>query len=227
MLFLKRQLPLFLTFLFGMTVMVCYYVPNRASDEVSGEILKWLEVMLAVALILGATVLVVVHGEQILKQKAGWAYSLIVIGSILAGVALGLWENGKEYTEEAELTSFGWFYFYLYIPLNATMFALLAFFIASAAFRAFRARTLAAFCLLATAIIILFGQAPLGAWLWEKLYHATGDRIPTMADITGFMQQVLVVAGKRGILIGVSLGVIATSLRVIIGLERGYLGGDK
>ncbi len=92
------------------------------------------------------------------------------------------------------------------------MFSLLAFFIASAAYRAFRARTLEATLLLVTAAIVMLGRVPVGAEIWSKL--------PVMQDWVMAIPQM---AAKRGIFIGVAMGTIAMSLRVILGLERTYL----
>jgi hypothetical protein len=119
-----------------------------------------------------------------------------------------LWgPSGRVYT---------WMYDHLFAPCNATMFALLAFFIASAAFRAFRARNVEAALLLGAAILIMIGRVPLGRALSEKL--------PWIAE---WLIDVPNNAGRRAIMMGAALGAIATGLRVILGLERSHLGRDS
>ncbi len=110
---------------------------------------------------------------------------------------------------------FTWLYDHVFAPSNATMFALLAFFIASAAFRAFRARNAEAALLLGAAILIMVGRVPLGRAL-SPVFPAIADWI---VDIPNN-------AGRRAIMMGAALGAIATSLRVILGLERSHLGRD-
>src|SRR5499427_10686361 len=110
----------------------------------------------------------------------------------------------------------------LYAPMSATMFALLAFYIASAAFRAFRIRTLEAGLLAAAALIVMLGRVPVGdqmtAWLPEPL---------RLGSVQDWIMNVPQNAAKRAILMGAALGVMATGLRVILGIERSYLGGGE
>ena len=108
----------------------------------------------------------------------------------------------------------------LYSPMQGTMFSLLAFFIASAAFRAFRIRTVEAGLLAAAALIVMLGRVPVGdaltAWMPEWL------RLSAVQD---WIMNVPQNAAKRAILMGAAMGVMATGLRVILGIERSYLGG--
>ena len=108
-----------------------------------------------------------------------------------------------------------WLYDHVFAPCNATMFALLAFFIASAAFRAFRARNVEAALLLGAAIIIMAWRAPVGRIIYSQL-----------PDIGQWILDVPNNGSRRAIMMGAALGAISTSLRVILGLERSHLGSD-
>jgi hypothetical protein len=208
-LFLRRTFPLLLTFLFGVAAALQYYIPHPVSEAALTEISVWLRIILGFAMILGIASLCHVHYAKIRIRAAGWGYSLVVYLSMLATVAVGLWSNGQE-----EGTGFGWIYTYALLALQGTMFSILGFFVASAAFRAFRARSKEAAVLLVAALIVMFGRVPLGEYL-----------IPDAGPLAGWILNVLNTAARRGIIIGISLGGIATSIKIIFGIERSYLGG--
>jgi hypothetical protein len=98
-------------------------------------------------------------------------------------------------------------------PMMSTMFSVLAFFIASAAYRAFRARSASSAILLLAALIVMLGRIPMG----QLIYHG----LPGWAD---WIMTVPSMAVQRGILIGAALGAASMSLRIILGIERTYLG---
>jgi len=110
-------------------------------------------------------------------------------------------------------TIFAKMYLNVQVPLQATTFSLLAFYMASAAYRAFRVKGLEATLLLITAFIVMFGVTTIGNY------------IPFIPKLTEWLMAVPNLASKRGILIGVGLGMISTSLKIILGIERNWLGG--
>jgi hypothetical protein len=120
-------------------------------------------------------------------------------------------------------TPFWWLYQYVFQPLLTTTFAVLAFYVASAAFRAFRAKNLEATLLLGTAFIILLRPTFLGAWYTMVMPEALG-----MDNLTSFIMGTMNTAGNRAIMIGIALGIASTSLKVLLGIDRSYLGsGDE
>jgi hypothetical protein len=129
------------------------------------------------------------------------------VGSALVVLAVGL----EEGTPGGPLTQ--WFFRWIYQPLGASLFALLAFFVLSAALRTLRAGPSAAWVLLAVAVLVMLGAAP-----WSRV--PPFDGLGTLHD---WIINVPALAGQRGLLLGAALGAIATSLRVLLGFDRPYL----
>ena len=215
MMFFKRQLPVLITFVTGVVFAAQYYVPHPVSEQLLTTVNKWIQIIGGFALILGVTSLFHLHAVKIRRKEPGWGYSFVLYAGMLATIAIGLWVNGKEALNGA-LTAFGWIYSFVMVPLQGTMFAILAFFIASAAYRSFRARSREAAVLLIAAVIVMMGRVPLGEYL-----------VPISGDITQWILNVLNASVRRAILIGISLGAVALSLKIIFGVERAYLGGGR
>ena len=230
MIFFKRQLPLVITLVMGVTFALQYYIPHPVSEDAITHLSKWMQIISGFALVLGLASLFQVHAVKIKRQVPGWGYSVILYLAMLLTVLVGLfWSKGQTRVDGVQ-TGFGWIYDYTMVPLQATMFSILAFFIASAAYRAFRARSREAALLLAAAVIVMMGRVPLGQVLLPGLEFKIGKlpiTIPGVWDITQWLLNVVNSAARRAILIGVSIGAVAFSLKIILGYERSYLGGGK
>ena len=146
-------------------------------------------------------------------------------------------------------------------PLESTMFALLAFFVASASYRAFRIRNFEASLLLVSGIFVMIGAVPFGSYipswvfayvflsllfvvispfisdkkiLWISFFvsfliisFAMTIWYPSFLNSKSILFWILAYptrAGKTAIMIGVALGVAATSLRIIFGKDKSFLG---
>ena len=163
-------------------------------------------------------------------------------------------------------TFYSWIYDYMFTPLTSTMFALLAFYVASASYRAFRIRNFEATLLLISGIILMLGRVSIAKYYsgWflayffaillsiilkqfikDRAYHLIGSVLLIIAvtiygfisnwaidqpsflylpDFQDWIMKFPTNAGKRAIMIGVALGIIGTSLRIIFGIDRSFIG---
>jgi len=204
-------------------MIIQFFIPHRASKILFQEAVDWTLVIGLFALVLGIGSLIHVHWLKISRQAENWQYSLLVFLGLIVMTLVGL-INGTNGTV------FLWLFNNIQVPLDATMFSLLAFFIASAAFRAFRARTLDATLLLVAAIIVMFGNAPVGKWLWNQmevipLIGKLVSVLPALPENTkDWILENPNMAARRAIVLGVGLGGISQALRIILGIERSHLG---
>lgn len=231
---MKRAIPIFLTSAVGILAIVSYFIP--ATQSLQGLFEEWFLIVAAIALLLGAANLLVHHLRKISDREAGWGFSVVTLVALIGTAAVGLLKIGvapdpnfPTYTwsggHSAEGGATWWLYTYVLSPITATMFSLLAFYVASAAFRAFRARNADAILLLVTALIVLLGRTSDGVFL-TKGVDASQYPLLTIPGLNVFIMSIFNTAGQRAILIGIALGVAATSLRCLLGMDRSYLGGD-
>ena len=218
MLFLRRQLPLIIAFVLGTVAIAIFYIPHSMARGLEGGLARWDRIIQSFAFILGIYSLLRVHWGRVRRKQAGWGYSFLVYFGFVLMLGFSIYNDGEGplSPQVADSGPFVWMYNNVQVPSDATMFSILAFFIASAAYRTFRARTTEAAILLVSAAIVMLGRVPIGALI--------SDWVPWSAQ---WLMAVPNLAAKRGILLGVSLGAIATSLRIIFGIERSYLGGGE
>ncbi|MDO8802851.1 MAG: hypothetical protein Q7R35_00325 [Elusimicrobiota bacterium] len=219
---IKKQIPLAIVFITGVLTLVSYYVPHKTSVDYIETMNKWENIVVAFAFLLGLISLFFSHYHKIARKADGWGYSIFVFVGFLAIIIPAYVSGGKQMVEGV-LTPLGWAYKYIYTALSGTMFAVLAFYIVSTAYRSFRIKSMQAFVLFVAAFILILGKVPLGQIIWDSVLGWTGQRAP---DVIEWIMQVPAVAGKRGIMIGISIGAIVTSLKIIFGIEKQYMGKD-
>lgn len=207
---MKRQIPLMIVIVLGFIFFFQAIIPHKISQDFRDEYLVWLRTMSPFGVVLGIFSIFSVHITKIRRKAPHWGYSFVTLFGLIAtagsGFIWGVVDEGTPYK---------WLFEYVQMPMSSTMFALLAFYIASAAYKAFRARSAESTVLLLTAIIVMLGQVPVGA--------AISNFFP---EATQWFLNVPNLAAKRGIALGVGMGMTATSLKIILGIERTYLGND-
>lgn len=216
---MRREIPLLITGIVGISFVIQYFVPHYPFNKLSDWFSDWFSIIQACAIVLGSLNLLKLSFEKIFKKKTDWGYSIVIIVSFLLITIVGLSE-GEGFRVPG--TKFDWLFNYIYTPLSATMFSILAFFVASASYRAFRARNYEATLLLVAAFFVMIGRVPVGDVI--SGFMPIGYRFSDLASwIMNYPQS----AGQRAIMIGIGLGIVSTSLRVILGIERSHIGGGE
>jgi len=222
---MKREIPILLTVLCGLAITWSFFSQSPVSKAVNSELLAWAVVFFSVAFLLGIGNLIRISLKQIADGHPDRSYKIVLLVVLMGYLFIGIAEihgwlaplaTGTDPAGQvvmSENVRRDWIYYRIFQPLQSTMFSLLAFYIASAAFRAFRARSFEAVLLLMAGAIVMLGQVPLGDTL-------TFDMASRWQD---FLMKYVNAAGQRAIIMGAAFGTLATGLRIVLGLERSYL----
>ncbi|MBI3038662.1 hypothetical protein HYY75_06395 [bacterium] len=288
MVFLKRTLPLIITFSTGIIMILAFFsgpdVPKLKSLE--DEVQKWTQIIFVFTMVLGEVSLLRLNLDKVSRKVDGWGYNLVLVIGFVSMTLLGFIagfesriEKGQSYwwienalvnqkfvtVEGVEIDKDGnatvavvdqngeksttqttklkgsimaWFssceqvvFDGVFKAAQATMFSLLAFFVASASFRAFRVKSKEAVLLMGSAFIVMIGNVPVGNFITELFSKIElGPFNLGFVDIPALKEWIMTYpssAAQSAILIGAMLGYISASLKVMAGVERSYLGGEN
>jgi hypothetical protein len=143
-----------------------------------------------------------VHARKIRQPGSAKLYSFVLLLAMLIVLAVGLPLGPSQSTIQ-------WIFENVQAPIQASLSALLVFFMVTAAYRLFRVRNLESALMLLVALLVLVGQVTVGL-------------VPVLPALREWILSVPAVAGMRGILLGVALGALLTGIRLLLGVERPY-----
>ena len=197
---IRTRLPLVLAIAFGgATLLGILLVPGLGIT-----LTAWASFLAAVALLLGIINLLSVHARRVAE---GNLYSVVLVVSMLIVYILAI-TDWLDLTEGGVRTIFNG----VHVPLEAAMASMLAFFLLFSGFRLLqRQRSWWTLLFIIIVILMLLAQATLPDLL-NSIFSGIGH----------LLSEIVVNAGMRGLLIGISLGIIVVSLRILTGSERPY-----
>jgi hypothetical protein len=145
-------------------------------------------------------------GRFIREKRRGWAYHiyllLLMAFMVFNGIVLGQDSTGYQWLLQAVVT-----------PLSSVIYGILAFYMASAGARAFRARSPHAALLLIAGFVVLLYQAPL-----------TGAFFPGIEPAADYLTKTFGMSVSRMFSISVCIGAIVLGVRMLTGKEVAFLG---
>ncbi len=204
----KSTGPVVVAFVCALIVILSNYINFDLLSTISGDVKNFSSIIAGFALFLGLIGILRLHTTNVMKKTKVAPYSAALIAVLALYLIVGL-GYGQQSTE------FKWIYNTIYGPLTATTYALLAFWVCSAAYRAFTMKSIESAILVITGLLVFFGVTPLSAVI--SSFFPSANK---------FIGDVLNVAGRRGMGIGIGIGILALGFQIILGKERSWMGGD-
>jgi len=203
----RKSLPMVIMMVTGVVYLLAQYIYQFQQLGVNAAMDKWATVISVFTFAVGAVNLFQIHGATVARRRPEWVYSVFLLATMVGYGLICVVQT--TYGPAAE-----WFYNSVLLPASSTTFSLLGFFVVSAGYRSFRVRSSEAAVLALGAVLVMFGTVPLGNGL-----------VPGWSNLSNWLNNYVSAGSLRAITIGASLGALAISIRILLGLERAHLGG--
>lgn len=244
---LRRPIIAGFTFLSGLFYVLLWLWPQAIDRHPDDKPLNavegmafWLEdalphvanfsnILSAFLLGLGVFSVLRIHFRRISRQQRDWGYSVVLLAFMVAMVVFGYWDWINRTAPKGELLAIqsNWHFQQfasdllfngLLQQMDAAMFSMVAFYILSAAYRAFRVRSLEATILLGTALIVILSLMGAVEFAWNNMF--AGHPNASLTEIYKWIQNTVQTPSIRGIDFGVGIGALSMGLRIWLSLEK-------
>lgn len=198
---MKKFVFIFITVLSGIIVLLGIFLPSTVFNGVKQELLNWTIILSSLSMIIAIIGLLTVHWKKIFtKEKADYASIFFLIGFLLVLITgiFGQFEN-KFFLNLTQT---------VIISVESSLLAVLSLTLAYASYRFFRKKQ--------DFLSIIFGVSTILFLLIFSGILSAGENSPLLENIVSGINS-LPIAGSAGILIGIAIGAIVTSLRALFG----------
>jgi hypothetical protein len=202
----KRWIPLLLAIVAGSIVLVSYLQANPIRP-LSDGLLQVAALLTAAGFLLGIVNVLNVHLRRMFARATDWQYSGVLVLALLTTFGLGLVSGGTNVTTGLA----GEMFRYVYQPLAGSILALLTFFVLRAAWRVLQVRPGEASIILGVAVIFLLASGPWAA------------AVPGLTEVLQWIRAYPVLGVARGLLLGIGIGALVASVRLLLGFDQPYL----
>ncbi|HHY12360.1 MAG TPA: hypothetical protein GX529_06995 [Firmicutes bacterium] len=203
---MRREVPAVLTTVMAIFVFLSAMLFPLEEMKILARTDSLLQFMGNMALFLGGINLFRLHSRNIKKKREYWPFSLWLLAVFVFFTVLGIVKGNNDPLYKG-------LYDALIVPVNASMHSISAFFLCSAAFKAFRIKNLDSIVLMISAVWVMLASVPIGEII-----------SPNVGIVKDWLLAVPGSAVARAMANGLFLAGFAATLRIFLGLERRHLG---
>jgi hypothetical protein len=208
---LRREGVFAVSIIVAAIMIVNFFIDISVINNLAQEIQVWALIIQLIAIGIGAVNMMKSHVRILSRRTPGrWYFSAWMIILFVLMTIVGIYDVLASTTNPV----YDWIFTHVYVSLGTTLYAVTGFYIFSAAFRAFRARTLEAAVLLVSGILLFLTNAPFGEAIWSGF-----------PVIGGWLMEYGQVPWQRVVTMVEAFGMLAFGYRTFIGKEKGFYGG--